>query len=197
MDESEAIRLLKQGDPAGLEALVREYQLPALRAAFLVVRERALAEDIVQAAFLKAYDRFDQFDERRPFGPWFLRIVINDAIKAATRRREPLPLDGGEDEAPGLADLLSDPAPGPEDQAQRQELRLEVWQAMERLAPEQRAALVLRYYYNLSESELAWQLRLPASTIKWRLHAARRRLARLLGSLRREDSGIDKTEKPS
>ena len=86
MDEAEAIVRLKQGDIGGLEALVQRYQLPALRAAYLITHDRSLAEDVAQAAFLRAYERIDQFDVERPFGPWFLRSVVNDEVKVARRR---------------------------------------------------------------------------------------------------------------
>lgn len=72
MEESRAIDRLRRGDVAGLEFLVRQYQIPALRAAYLITRDSALAQDVVQAAFLKAYERISQFDPNRPFGPWFL-----------------------------------------------------------------------------------------------------------------------------
>ncbi len=73
MDESRAIARLKRSDIAGLETLVRAYQLRAARTAYLIVRDRALAEDIVQSAFVRVFEHIDQFDARRPFGPWFLR----------------------------------------------------------------------------------------------------------------------------
>ena len=92
MDEQEAVARLQRGDISGLEPLVRRYQEPALHAAVLVCRDGALAEDLVQAAFVRAYERIGQFDARRPFGPWFIRSVVNDALKAVTRRRQ-VPLD--------------------------------------------------------------------------------------------------------
>jgi RNA polymerase sigma-70 factor, ECF subfamily len=93
MDEREAIQRLKRGDISGLEALVRRYQLAAMRAAYLVTRERALAEDLVQSAFLKVYDRIDQFDAARPFGAWFYTTILRDAIKAARHRARASPID--------------------------------------------------------------------------------------------------------
>src|SRR3954452_14569352 len=82
MDEREAIARLAGGDISGLELLVSRYQVQAVRAAYLVCRDSALAEDIVQSAFLRAYSHIDQFDPTRPFGPWFMKIVVNDALKA-------------------------------------------------------------------------------------------------------------------
>ena len=94
MEEQKAIARLKRGDISGLEALVRKYQVQAVRAAYLIIRDRALAEDIVQAAFLRAYERIGQFDAGRPFGPWFLRSVVNDAVKAGCPPPAPGPPGG-------------------------------------------------------------------------------------------------------
>src|SRR5262245_4363710 len=93
MEERQAIARLKLRDISGLEFLVHKHQVRAIRAAYLIVRDRALAEDIVQAAFLRAYDRIHQFDAERAFGPWFLKSVINDALKAVARQERQVSLD--------------------------------------------------------------------------------------------------------
>jgi RNA polymerase sigma-70 factor (ECF subfamily) len=184
MDQKQAIELLKAGNPAGLEALVRAYQLQAVRVAFLMVWNREQAEDIVQAAFLRVYERIQQFDPQRAFGPWFLKIVVNDALKAAARQRGQVSGDlARRVEEDSFFDFISDPAPGPEETLQREELRATVRNAMALLTPEQRAAVVSRYYLGLSQAEMVAELGVPASTIKWRLHAARKRLAILLQSI--------------
>src|SRR5262245_64242796 len=87
MQEREAVARLQQGDIGGLETLVRMHQGAAVNAAFVVCRDQALAEDLTQAAFVRAYERIGQFDAARPFGPWFIRSVVNDALMAVTRRR--------------------------------------------------------------------------------------------------------------
>ncbi len=58
-----------------------------MRAAYLICRDRPLAEDVVQSAFAKAYEKIKTFGGGRPFGPWFTRMVVNDAIKAASHRK--------------------------------------------------------------------------------------------------------------
>lgn len=82
MDEREAIEHLRAGDSRGLEVLVRLHQVQAIRTAYLITRDVALAQDVVQATFLRAYERIDQLDPHRPFAPWFLSSVVHDAIKA-------------------------------------------------------------------------------------------------------------------
>jgi RNA polymerase sigma-70 factor, ECF subfamily len=187
MDEREALARLKRGDINGLETLVKAYQVQAVRAAYLVTRDRAQAEDIVQAAFLRIYQRFDQFDMRRPFAPWFMRVVVNDALKVVTRHRQ-LSLESNSTENQlSLEDLLPDSSPSPADLVEDAEMRQAVWDALGNLSPEQRAAIVLRYYLDLSEREMAEALTLPRGTIKWRLHAAREHLRTLLRPLHNAD----------
>jgi DNA-directed RNA polymerase specialized sigma24 family protein len=88
MTDQEAIARLTRRDISGLEALVRRYHTRALDAAYLVLGDWALAEDVAQSAFVKAYDRIDTFDIARPFGPWYLRSVVNSAIDVAAGRRD-------------------------------------------------------------------------------------------------------------
>lgn len=168
MREEEAVARAKRGDMAGLEALVRAHQLRAVRTAYLIVGDRSLAEDIVQQAFLRAYQRIDQFDASRPFAPWFLRIVANDALKAVERGRRTVSLDAS-DEAAGvaaLADLLADLAAGPAERLEEAERAEAVWRAVQRLPAAQRAAVVLHYYAGLSTAEVAGRVGDPAPTVR-------------------------------
>jgi RNA polymerase sigma-70 factor (ECF subfamily) len=193
VEERGAIERLKRGDIGGLEVLVRMHQTRALRAAYLIVRDRALAEDVVQEAFVRAYERIGRFDETRPFGPWFAKVVVNDAIKTASRRERAVRIE--QDEGDDLLARVADPGAGPEGLAEEAEERRRVWAALEKLPPAQRAAIVQRYYLGLSEAEMAGREPSPPGTIKWRLHTARKRLSKLLspkarsqGEARRERS---------
>lgn len=181
MDDTQAIDQLKRGDLRGLETLVSHYQVKAVQSAILIVRDRVAAEDVVQAAFLKAVERIDQFDSSRPFGPWFLRSVVNAAIDAAQQNKHMLSLDQEtEGETLALAEWLTSDEPYPEEEAEAQEMRVEVRKALDALSPEQRAAVVLRHFLEMSETEMSGALHRPPSTIKWWLHTARKRLRELL-----------------
>jgi RNA polymerase sigma-70 factor (ECF subfamily) len=176
MEERGAIERLKRGDISGLEALVRAHQAQAVQAAYLILRDRAAAEDVAQNAFVRAYDRIGTFDSGRPFGPWFMRVVVNDAVKAARRERT---VPFGSDDAP--AAWLLDPDKGPQEMAEEAEQRERVWAALAKLPPAQRAAVVQRYYLGMSEAEMAREGEgSPPGTIGWRLHAARKALSRAL-----------------
>lgn len=174
-----AITRLKQGNIAGLAALVQKYQVEAVHTALLIIRDRDLAEDIAQEAFLQAYRKISQFDDRRPFSPWFFRIVINTALKAANRQKREISLEEPED-GNFLAEWLIDPGRGPEALVETAELRETVWRALEQLTPDQRAAVVLRYFLDKNESEMIQDLNRPLTTIKWWLYAARQRLRKQL-----------------
>jgi RNA polymerase sigma-70 factor, ECF subfamily len=178
MDEQQAIARLKQGDLNGLEFLVQQYQVQAIHSAYLIIGEHPLAEDVVQTAFLKIARKIDQFDSQYPFRPWFLRTVINDAIKAAKRQQKSVSLDEPADEA--VSDWLTDKAPLPEEHVETNDLRRKVWTVLQQLPPEQRAVIVQRHFLQMSEAEMVEKLQRPASTIKWRLHSARKNLKALL-----------------
>jgi len=179
--EREAIRRLKEGDIGGLTVLVETYQLPALRTAYLIVRDRPLAEDITQSAFIRAYERIAQFDSDLPFGPWFLRSVANDAIKAAERARRTQSLDiEVEDGAPTI--VVVDQTAGPEALLEQAEDASAVWSLLDRLPVRQRATVVLRYFDGLSDAEIAARLEEPPASVRWRLFAARVKLRAWLGA---------------
>jgi RNA polymerase sigma-70 factor (ECF subfamily) len=179
LNEREAISRLKRSDINGLETLVRQHQVQAVRTAYLITQDRALAEDIVQAAFLRAYQRIHQFDGSRPFAPWFMRSVVNAAIQAARDREHQDSLDDivqGDETDFTFADLIPDAAPGLDVLVEQAEVQQAVWAALQKLPPDQRAAVVLRYYLGLGEDEMSDQMNVPPGTIKWRLHAARKQL---------------------
>ncbi|MDQ6693697.1 MAG: sigma-70 family RNA polymerase sigma factor [Chloroflexota bacterium] len=182
MTEQQAIELLKHGDISGLELLVQNYYVLAVRSAYFVNLDRALAEDIVQAAFLRVYERIDQFDAARPFRPWFLRMVVNDAHMAVRKRARLVTLNSEpqDDEYAQFSQEL------PGSDLALDELMIEaetteaVWLALGKLSPDQRAVIVLRYYLGLSEAEMSTQLDCTPGTVKSRLHRAKRRLRQLM-----------------
>lgn len=180
MEEHQAVQLLKKGDLQGLDILIQLYYFRAVKTAYLILQDRYAAEDIVQNAFLHAYEKINQLTSDF-FGPWFLRSVVNASLKAARRQKTQLSLSAEVDwEDQSFEDLLADQRPTPESQVEMDELAQQVRRALRRLPAEQRAALVLKYYLELSEVEMVAQLNRPLSTIKWRLYTARQRLKDLL-----------------
>ena len=183
MEDRIAISRLKQGDLSALEPLVKLYQVQAVHAAYAIVYDRDLAEDITQTAFVKVVERIHQFDEKRLFAPWFFRIVVNDAIKAAKKQKIIISLDEQLDGSiANLANWLIDPHLKPEQRVEQTETREIILKAMQRLTPEQRAVVIMRYYLDMSEADIVTKIDRPLSTIKWWLREARKRLHTLIGS---------------
>ena len=165
---------LGRGDITALGILVSRYQSKALRAAYLVTHDLALAEDVVSGAFLRVFERAEQYDPNRPFRPWFFRIVVNDAIKAVQRRDRTTTFEQLEDIR--RPDVSADPVAI----AILNEERRAVRDALLQLAPSQRGAVVMRYFLDLSEAEMVERTGRSKGTIKSNLHDAKARLKRLL-----------------
>lgn len=183
MNEAQAIARLKAGDIAGLKTLVETHQTEAVHLAFFITRDSPAAEDIVQAAFLRIVEKIKGFDESRPFRPWFLQIVVNDSIKSAIRQNRSTSLLGDNEYQNVLRTLNADPREL-EDSIIKTELVKEMRQAIDRLSPSQRGAILLHYVLDLSTAETARQLACAPGTLRWHLSAARERLRTLLSSFK-------------
>jgi RNA polymerase sigma-70 factor (ECF subfamily) len=169
------IREAQRGSGAALETLYRRHWPWAHRTAYLIVHDRAAAEDIAQEAFLAAVRALNRFDRRRPFAPWLHRIVVNRAIDWA-RARSLRP------EAEIEADLDAEPLLeiGTRHPERSRPYSESVLAALAQLSPEHRAVVVLRYLLEYTPGEIAEALELPRGTVNSRLRRALDRLAKQL-----------------
>jgi len=150
------VRAAMRGEAAGVDWLFREHWPSAYRAAWLIVRDEAAAEDIAQEGFLAALGALERFDRARPFGPWLRTIVARRAIDAARARAvrrevgaEPLTALPAQQLAEGLAgDVLG---------------------AVAALPDEQRIPIALRHLLGFTPGEIADLLDLPRGTVNSRL----------------------------
>ena len=169
-DERAWVRGAQAGSVSDVEALFRTHWPAAYRAAYLVVRDAAAAEDIAQEAWLSAIRALDRFDRRRPFGPWLHRIVVNRAIdwsRARALRRE-----SGD---AALETVAAAPAP---DNAHARSLAA----ALAELSPEHRAVIVLRHLLDYTPGEIAELLELPRGTVNSRLRRGLDQLRESIGA---------------
>lgn len=172
MTEGEWIRRAQAGDRAAFGHLFAAYKLKAFRTAFLITRDRHLAEDMTQEAFVRAYLQIKRCDPGRPFAPWFFRILINRCRTAVAGRHRHAALDEVPEAATREAGFAT------------VEARAEIWREIQRLAPHYQDVLILRYYQDFAEGAIAEALDLPVGTVKSRLAKARRLLeARLSPAL--------------
>jgi RNA polymerase sigma-70 factor, ECF subfamily len=181
IEDLQAIRRLKRGDISGLECLIARYQQKALRTAFLITHDEPLAEDVIQDAFVRFYQRAKFFDETRPFEPYFLRSVVNAALNCLERNKMSTSFTHADTSE--LENLLEEAA-SVEEQVEFNTLRWQIKECLEELSPRQRAVVVQRYFLEMSEREMSEALDAPPGTVKWLLNAARARLRSLLGSER-------------
>jgi len=162
------------GDLGAFEDLVRQYQGDVWRFAYHFTRDRSLADDVTQEAFLRAWRSLDRFDLERPFGPWVCRIAANLAVnhvRSPRAREEGLPEGHAETRSSG---------PGPLGALLDAEGARVLEAAMGQLPQEQRAVLVLRVVEDLSYAEIAETLGISPGTVMSRLFRARERLAQSL-----------------
>ena len=175
-------RLLKharRGDSQAFEKLVMPHRHRILRLAMRILRNREDAEDVVQLAFLQALRNLDRFQGNARFSTWLLRIAINEALmmmrKHCRKYETSLDLADDRDEIP-LEQLAIDTRPTPEQSVVEQERRSIVRGAVSRLSPIFRTVMDLRYRQGLTLKQTSVILGVPVSTVKSRLHHARRRL---------------------
>jgi RNA polymerase sigma-70 factor, ECF subfamily len=183
MNELEAVTQLKRGDVRGLEVLVRKYQLDAVRIANSITQDLSLAEEVVQEAFLRVYERIDQYDDSRPFRSWFLRIVVNDALKSVTRQNRFISIEGADEfDDSGEVTVFSESSLcfEQEEFSSSYENAQALQEMLTSLTPEHRAVLELKYYLDMSDEEIAMTVDIPLGTVKSRLHIAKLNLRSLL-----------------
>ncbi len=173
MDEQALIQRALRGDAAAFEQLVTPYLAVAYRTAYLITRSDDGAQEAVQEGLIEVYQSLGGFRPGAPFRPWFMKIVVHRALNQHRRGRKLVPLD----EAP---ELVSDPGESPESGVVDAEHRESIWNAVQELAPDHRAVVVLHYYQDFSVSDIAAMLEIAEGTVKSRLHTARRRIGRTL-----------------
>ena len=167
--DSELITRAKGGQLDAFEELVRRYEATAVRVASVVCGS-AGAEDAVQEGFIRAFRALDRFDERRPFRPWLLRIVVNVAKNRVRteQRHTQLVL-----RTPGAPVASADEGI---DSVLAAERRAALAAALARLPERDRVVLACRFFEGMSEREIATTLGVRPGTVKSRLSRAMARL---------------------
>ncbi len=162
MDEAAAIGACQAGDVDAFRYLVDRYQSRALVHARLLTRNEADAADATQEAFVDAFRSLGRFDEARSFYGWFYVLLRNRCLKQRSRRGTRWE-SGTEDLVPGV----QHPAP---------DTHLDLWRAIDRLAPEHAELVVLKHIEGWTYDEISKAQGIPRGTVMSRLYEARRRL---------------------
>ncbi|HSR49337.1 MAG TPA: RNA polymerase sigma factor [Acidobacteriota bacterium] len=184
--ESQEALLLEQvlrGHHEAYGAIFSHYRDQALGLALTYTRNREDALDVVQEAFIKAFQNLDKFDRRRRFAPWLLSIVRNLSIDLIRRRK----FDGPELVQEALSDGRSQGA------GDRRLIRREVHEVLSRLKRPHRRVILLREILGYSYAEIAEELEIPIGTVMSRLHQARHCFKR--ESARRRRAALPATDR--
>jgi RNA polymerase sigma-70 factor (ECF subfamily) len=191
-DDLMLVHETKKGSVAAFDELVRRYDRRMLRIAQSVTHNREEAEDAVQEAFLKAYQKLDQFREDAKFSTWMIRIVLNEALMKLRKQRvfRVESLDSNfRDDSDVLPRDLAEWSPDPQELYDAVELREILIKCLGSLQPALRVVFVLRDIEELSISETCEALGLSEVAVKSRLFRARLRLRERLTSYFRKCRG--------
>jgi RNA polymerase sigma-70 factor (ECF subfamily) len=173
--EQVLLRRVQKGDLDAYGVVIQEHQGPVFNVCLRILGNRQEAEDLTQEAFLRAYRNISHYDPERPFGPWMRTLAANlcyNHLQKASLERVPL-----EDERDHLPDH---PHKNPEALLELSQEHRQLYRAIWQLPANQRVALELRHFQDLTYQEMAREMELPLNTIRSHLYRARRKLAELL-----------------
>ncbi len=185
--EMELVKRAQSGDVAAFESLIEDYQKRIFSIAYRMIQHQEDAADLTQEVILKIFKNLDKFKGDSKFSTWVYRIATNtclDEIKKS-RRRTTYSLDKEiETEEGSMAAELPDTAPGPEEEAERKDIKKAVYAAIGQLGQEHKQVIVLRDLQGLSYEEIAEILHCSVGTVKSRISRARGNLKKLLAKNR-------------
>jgi RNA polymerase sigma-70 factor (ECF subfamily) len=163
---------VQKGNQEAFTHLVEVYQRPVYNLCYRMLGDANEAEDAAQETFLRVYRNISHFDNKRPFSTWLLSIAAHHCIDQLRKRRM---IVVSMDELPYIDP--PDGTPGPEATLHMLENQRQVQKLLEELNPQDRAAVIMYYWYDFSYEEIAKSLSLSVSAVKSRLHRARHTLA--------------------
>jgi RNA polymerase sigma-70 factor (ECF subfamily) len=178
-DEDVVARVLA-GDVAAFEILMRRHNQRLYRVACAILRDPAEAEDVIQDAYVRAYEHLHQFAGQARFTTWLSRIAMNEALSRRRRRRRYEEAGAMSETAADRMDRFPAAGPDPEQQASTSELRRLLEQAIGSLPQTYRVVLMLRDVEGMDTTETALTLAISEENVKIRLHRARAMLRRKL-----------------
>ena len=187
VSEGMQIRLVRGGDEGAFCELIRPYQRKLYLKTLSIVRNDADAEEVVQNAFLKAFNKISQFRKEASFYTWLFRVTVNEARMwlRSSRRHIHESLDNSRGDGEGqLVSEIADSREGPFEALERKQVRLAILRALRRLSAGHREVVVLRDLRLCSISETARILAISEINVRSRLRRGRAQLRRVLADVR-------------
>jgi RNA polymerase sigma-70 factor (ECF subfamily) len=170
--DEEIVERVKAGDTALYEIIMRRYNQRLYRVTRGILRDDAEAEDVIQDAYVRAYQHLGQFAGCAPFSAWLTRIAVHEALSRLRLRARNQQLEGTEDDEDGSMNMV-ETSLDPEQRASIAELGRLLEEAVLGLPDQYRIVIMLRDVEELSTSETAAVLDLTEQNVKVRLHRGR------------------------
>jgi RNA polymerase sigma-70 factor (ECF subfamily) len=167
----------RDGEEEAFARLVEHYQAAVHNLCYRMLGNLEAAEDASQETFLRVFRYLHRFDPQRPLSTWVLSIAAHYCIDRLRRERFRSVSLEAEDQDGRTHELPDPSSPNPEAEAVLREERQRVQSLLDQLDGVDRAAVVMRYWNDFSEAEIAQALHLTVSAVKSRLHRARRAMA--------------------
>ena len=169
--DEEVVGRVLAGETALFEILMRRYNQRLYRVSRVILRDDSEAEDVMQDAYVRAYEHLDQFAGRAAFSTWLTRIAIHEALARKRRRGRMDELDAFPANGESMS-IMKSPAPSPEAGTATAEARELLEQAIDNLPEAYRSVVVLREVEEMSVAETAESLGVSDAVVKTRLHRA-------------------------
>lgn len=187
LEDKELAALAARGREMAFRELLARYERPVFSLVYRMVRDRTLAEDLAQEAFIRAFNAIGSYKPRFKFSSWIFKIANNHTIDHLRKRRlDTVSMEGSpharspEEEARTRL-VLESQEEAPDRYVESRELGGQIEEAIGRLRPEYRTAVLLRHVEGYTYEEIAGIMDLPLGTVKTYLHRARGELRSLLG----------------
>jgi RNA polymerase sigma-70 factor (ECF subfamily) len=180
LSDEEVVSRVLAGETAMFEIVMRRHNQRLYRVARAILRNDGEAEDVMQDAYVRAYEHLDQFSGRARFSTWLTRIAVHEALARQRRGNRLQELDSKSDREGDPMDRLATLAPDPEQQASNMEIRRVLEQSVEKLPDAYRTIFMLRDVEEMSTSDTAHALDISEENVKVRLHRARALLRKTL-----------------
>ncbi len=189
VDDRKLAAQAAKGRDAAFRELLCRYERPVFSLIFRMVRDRALAEDLAQETFIRAFRAINSYNPRYKFSSWIFKIANNHTIDHLRKRRlDTVSIDGsphavtGEEEAQTRL-VVESTGEAPDRYVEQRELGSQIEEAIGELRPEYRTVVLLRHIEGHSYEEIADIMDLPLGTVKTYLHRARAELKGLLAGV--------------
>src|SRR5262245_21381685 len=179
LSDDDVVRRVLAGDTPLFEVLMRRYNQRLFRVARAVLKDPDEAEDVMQHAYVRAFEHLGQFEGRARFSTWLTKIALYEALGRARRRDQPRRVETGPGERPAI-DALESADLDPEQQALQGEARSLLEAAIGALAPAYRMVFVMREIEGLGTAETAECLEVSEDVVKTRLSRSRTMLRKAL-----------------